>query len=174
MLGYVNYRPFVQHPTRSIFVDGEIALMLGARRLIADGPPLCRPHAFAHRSDGGAHALPSGSAVPSATPTSAGSSATPSPSPPYASATISMAPTIAISLTTGLSTAEAETDSCRKPVFSCPSSRWMVIGRMARRARRSGWRLTAFNLIDLAFAEDQYQRAKAEFGPNCPGFPWSR
>ena len=36
MLGYGRSGSFVQQPPRSVFVDGEIALMLGARRLVRD------------------------------------------------------------------------------------------------------------------------------------------
>lgn len=35
MMPYATRRPFVQQPARSLFVDGEIALMLGARALVA-------------------------------------------------------------------------------------------------------------------------------------------
>ena len=36
LMGYAYARPFVVQPARSVFVDGEIALMLGARRLVRD------------------------------------------------------------------------------------------------------------------------------------------
>jgi hypothetical protein len=36
LMDYARRRPFVQQPPRSIFVDGEIALMLGARRLVQE------------------------------------------------------------------------------------------------------------------------------------------
>jgi len=36
LLPYAKRRPFVVQPERSIFIDGEIALMLGARRLLAE------------------------------------------------------------------------------------------------------------------------------------------
>lgn len=36
LLGYARARPFVVQPARSLFVDGEVALMLGARRLVEE------------------------------------------------------------------------------------------------------------------------------------------
>ncbi|MBL7222370.1 MAG: hypothetical protein ISS72_00825 [Candidatus Brocadiae bacterium] len=39
LMPYARGRPFVVRPTRSLFVDGEIALMLAARRLVAEKPP---------------------------------------------------------------------------------------------------------------------------------------
>lgn len=36
LMDYARERPFIASPARSIFVDGEIALMLGARRLIEE------------------------------------------------------------------------------------------------------------------------------------------
>jgi hypothetical protein len=36
LMPYARYRPFVAEPPRSLFVDGEIALMLAARRLAAE------------------------------------------------------------------------------------------------------------------------------------------
>jgi hypothetical protein len=39
LMGYVRAKPFVLQPPRSLFVDGEIALMLAARRLVEEHPP---------------------------------------------------------------------------------------------------------------------------------------
>ncbi|MGQ9649267.1 MAG: linalool dehydratase/isomerase domain-containing protein [Phycisphaerae bacterium] len=36
LLDYANQSQFVQQPVRSIFVDGELAMMMGARRLVAE------------------------------------------------------------------------------------------------------------------------------------------
>lgn len=36
LMAYSRSRPFIQQPPRSAFLDGEIALMLGARRLVED------------------------------------------------------------------------------------------------------------------------------------------
>jgi len=36
LMSYAHSRPFVQQPPRSLFVDGEIALMLGMRRLVEE------------------------------------------------------------------------------------------------------------------------------------------
>lgn len=44
LMGYARQGRFVQRPARSVFVDGEIALMLGARRLVADSPRHRRLH----------------------------------------------------------------------------------------------------------------------------------
>lgn len=38
LMEYGRERPFVEQPSRSVFVDGEIALMLGARRLVEEKP----------------------------------------------------------------------------------------------------------------------------------------
>lgn len=38
LLPYAEARPFVQQPARSVFVDGEIAIMLAARQLVAREP----------------------------------------------------------------------------------------------------------------------------------------
>ena len=40
LLPYSKTRPFVQQPERSLFIDSEIALMLGARRLVVEKPEL--------------------------------------------------------------------------------------------------------------------------------------
>ena len=44
LMSYARARPFVEQPARSIFVDGEIALMLGARRLVEDREDLAILH----------------------------------------------------------------------------------------------------------------------------------
>jgi len=44
LLRYGHGRPFAQKPSRSLFVDGEIALMLGARRMIAPDERLAELH----------------------------------------------------------------------------------------------------------------------------------
>jgi len=44
LMGYAHARPFVEQPARSIFVDGEIALMLAARRLLEDRDDLAALH----------------------------------------------------------------------------------------------------------------------------------
>jgi hypothetical protein len=36
LMPYAQHRPFVQQPPRSLFLDGELALMLGLRRLVAE------------------------------------------------------------------------------------------------------------------------------------------
>ena len=38
LMGYARARPFVAKPPRSLFLDGEIALMLASRRLLAEKP----------------------------------------------------------------------------------------------------------------------------------------
>jgi hypothetical protein len=38
LMPYARARPFVQQPARSQFLDGEIALMLGARRMLSEDP----------------------------------------------------------------------------------------------------------------------------------------
>jgi len=44
LMPYAKGRPFVADPARSVFVDGEIALMLGARRLVRDNARYRRLH----------------------------------------------------------------------------------------------------------------------------------
>ncbi len=44
LMDYVYRRPFVARPARSLFVDAQIALQLGARRLLADRPDYARAH----------------------------------------------------------------------------------------------------------------------------------
>ncbi|HRR86219.1 MAG TPA: hypothetical protein P5316_14525 [Phycisphaerae bacterium] len=39
LLDYANQSQFLQQPVRSIFVDGELAMMMGARRLVAEHEP---------------------------------------------------------------------------------------------------------------------------------------
>ncbi len=39
LMAYARLKPFRQDPPRSLFVDGEIALMLAARRLVQEHPP---------------------------------------------------------------------------------------------------------------------------------------
>ena len=43
LMGYVHRAPFVVQPARSLFVDGEIALMLAARRLVEEKPAYREP-----------------------------------------------------------------------------------------------------------------------------------
>ncbi|MFO7899876.1 MAG: hypothetical protein R6V58_12550 [Planctomycetota bacterium] len=43
LMDYATGRPYVAQPARSLFIDGEIALMLGARRLVEDEPRYRRP-----------------------------------------------------------------------------------------------------------------------------------
>lgn len=38
LMAYSRSRPFVRQPERSLFIDSEIALMLGARRMVAEKP----------------------------------------------------------------------------------------------------------------------------------------
>ena len=38
LMPYAERRPFRQRPARSLFIDGEIALMLGSRRMLAEKP----------------------------------------------------------------------------------------------------------------------------------------
>jgi hypothetical protein len=44
LLAYAGDAPFINPEGRSVFVDGEIALMLGARRLVRDDPKLATLH----------------------------------------------------------------------------------------------------------------------------------
>ena len=44
LMSYARNRPFVAQPARSIFVDGEIALMIGMRRLVAEREDLAVIH----------------------------------------------------------------------------------------------------------------------------------
>jgi hypothetical protein len=43
LMGYANSRPWVAQPPRSLFVDGEIALMIAARCLVEDRPEYHAP-----------------------------------------------------------------------------------------------------------------------------------
>ncbi len=44
LMGYSRWSPFVVQPEASIFVDGEIALMIGARRMVRDRDDLAAEH----------------------------------------------------------------------------------------------------------------------------------
>lgn len=44
LLGYANARPWIDPSERSLFVDGELALLLGARRMVADDDEIARLH----------------------------------------------------------------------------------------------------------------------------------
>lgn len=44
LMEYAGWDPFQVHPARSVFVDGEIALMIAARRMVADDEQLARQH----------------------------------------------------------------------------------------------------------------------------------
>ena len=44
LMGYSRWAPFVIEPEASIFVDGEIALMIGARRMVRDRDDLAEEH----------------------------------------------------------------------------------------------------------------------------------
>ncbi len=49
MMGYARRGPFMQQPPRSVFVDGEIALMMAARLLVDDGSGAHRYRDLLHR-----------------------------------------------------------------------------------------------------------------------------
>ncbi len=44
LMDYASWAPFEVQPARSVFVDGEIALMIAARRMVADDERLAREH----------------------------------------------------------------------------------------------------------------------------------
>ena len=44
LLGYADAKPWVDPTERSLFVDGELALMLGARRMVRDDPEVAAAH----------------------------------------------------------------------------------------------------------------------------------
>lgn len=44
LMDYATWNPWVIQPERSVFVDGEIALMVGARRMVADDPKYSEIH----------------------------------------------------------------------------------------------------------------------------------
>jgi hypothetical protein len=44
LMAYSRYAPFVVQPEASVFVDGEIALMIGARRMVRDRDDLAAEH----------------------------------------------------------------------------------------------------------------------------------
>lgn len=44
LMAYARSAPFLVQPARSIFIDGELAAMLGARRLVADDPGYAELH----------------------------------------------------------------------------------------------------------------------------------
>ena len=46
LMPYASSAEFVMQPARSTFIDGEIALMLGARRMVLDDPRLAELHRF--------------------------------------------------------------------------------------------------------------------------------
>lgn len=43
LLPYAKTKPYLQQPQRSLFIDSEIALMMGARRLLKENPALVKP-----------------------------------------------------------------------------------------------------------------------------------
>ncbi len=43
LMGYAKDRPYVVKPARSLFIDGEIALMMGARRMLQEEPAYKQP-----------------------------------------------------------------------------------------------------------------------------------
>jgi hypothetical protein len=43
LMPYAKARPFIVTPARSLFIDGEIALMMGARRMLEEEPAYKRP-----------------------------------------------------------------------------------------------------------------------------------
>ena len=173
LMPYARNRPFVMQPPRSLFLDGEIALMLASRRLVAEKEAYRGAASPARRGRSCGGWRPGRSCAPRATPTSAGCSATRA-----ALAAVRISDRLDGSDHRSFFAGWVQTakEKLVDPGRGCwsPVSRWTA-GRKDGPEGSSIW-MTAhcLQLIDEEFAADQYRRARKELGRVVLGFGYAR
>jgi len=172
LMPYARSSPFRAQPPRSLFLDGEIALMLGARRLLKereDFKPL-----FAERVRIVAESMARGPVLCAES---------------YPDECWMFCNTAALA---ALRMAEALDGADHAEFFS----RWLATARSRLTDRATGLLVSSFTcrgsvldgpegssifmaahglqLVDEDFARDQYRRARSELGRTLLGFGWAR
>lgn len=172
LMAYAHDAPFVVSPARSVFVDGELALMMGARRLLDERPALAEQmrERLAHME-----------AQMRASPTLCGES--------YPDECWLFCNTVALAaLRTGDHLDGTDHSAFfrdwlarAKGKFTDPASgilwsSFSLDGRVKDGPEGSSIWMAAhcLALIDEPFARDQYQRARRELGRTLLGFGWAR
>ncbi len=173
LMPYAAAKPWVAQPPRSQFIDGEIAAMLGARRLVRDDHPRW---AREHRDR--ARALV---ARMEASPTLSAES--------YPDEAWVFCNTVALA---SLAMLDALDGTDHRPLFA----RWLATARATLTDPTTGLLVSshtlaggvrdgpegssifmvahALQLIDPSFAEDQYTKARAALRGELFGFGWAR
>ncbi len=172
LLGYSKTSPWKNQPPRSVFLDGEIALMLGARRMIAERADFKAP--FAERVRYSEEYMRKGPVLCAES---------------YPDECWTFCNTAALAAMK-LSDALDATD--HKAFFA----EWLASAKKNLIEPKTGLLISSFRvdgglkdgpegssiwfaahclrLVDDAFARDQYARAKAELARSACGFAWAR
>lgn len=173
LLGYARSSPWVVPPGRSLFVDGEIALMEGARCLVADRPDLrpdLRERAAAMQTQMERSPVLSGESYPDECWTFCNTVALAamrmqdvlegSDHRAFFRRWVETARARLVHAPTGLLISAYSVDGARVPQGPEGSSIWMAAH--------------CLQVVDPAFARDQYQRARRELGAVVLGFGYAR
>jgi hypothetical protein len=173
MMPYAQARPWVLDPPRSAFVDGEIALMLGARALLAPKPAYERELRF--RTDELRFRMEKSPVLSAES---------------YPDECWTFCNTLALA---AMRVEDAVRGESRGAVFA---KRWLDVARQKLVDPGTGLLVSSFTqggkhldgpegssiflsahallLVDPAFARDQYERARRELGGHFLGFGWAR
>lgn len=172
LMPYARVREFVQKPARSLFIDSEIAIMIAARRLVAERHELkpeldLRVRAIAARLKPGPH--PVAESYPNECWTF-----------DHAIALAALRCADAVDGTDHRALCESWVAMARQRLVE-PKTGLLVSSFTTDSVHLDGpegssiWAAAHFlRLIDPAFAEDQYRRSRSELGRTLLGFSWSR
>jgi len=172
LMDYARNRPFVLQPPRSQFVDGEIALMLAARRLVEESPaykPLLEARVRLIAGRMAQSPVLSAESYPDECWTFCN--------------TIALAALRAADVLDGSDHSDllrrwVETAKARliHPATGLLVSSYTLAGRPLDGPEGSSLWMSAhcLQLIDADFAADQYSRARRELGRSLLGFGWAR
>lgn len=172
LMPYAHASPWVAQPPRSLFIDGEIAAMLGARRLVRDDPRWAEEHRARARVM---------VARMEASPTLSAES--------YPDEAWTFCNTIALA---SLAMLDALDGTDHRPLFA----RWLAVARTTLTDPTSGLLVSSYTLrgevrdgpegssifmvahclqlLDPALAREQYTRARAALRGDLLGFGWAR
>jgi hypothetical protein len=172
MMGYVRRGPFKVQPARSLFIDGEIALMLAARRLVEEKPeygPLLGARVEAMVARMRASPVLSGESYPDECWTFCNT---------LALAAIRLADALDHTDHGDLARAWVQTARARltDPRTGLLVSSFRVDGTHLDGPEGSSiWMAShMLQLVDPDFAADQYRRARAQLGRSFLGFGYAR
>lgn len=172
LMPYARAREFVQKPARSLFIDSEIAIMIAARRLVAERRDLkpeldLRIREIATRLKPGPH--PVAESYPNECWTF-----------DHAIALAALRCADAVDGTDHRALCESWVAMARQRLVE-PKTGLLVSSFTTDSVHLDGpegssiWAAAHFlRLVDPAFAEDQYRRARSELGRTLLGFSWSR